>query len=117
MVTICRLGLASRLWLLSAATLIASPIAAATLTLKPPLAMAALVCYYLFAETWYTNMLPLTFLHVKMESILRGRKFVSQVCDPLHCHRGGCRARASSHGNCSLSLLHEPGEPQLESFS
>ena len=106
MVTICRLGLASRLWLLSAATLIASPIAAATLTLKPPLAMAALVCYYLFAETW-----SLTFLHVKMISMLRGRKFVSQVCDPLHCHRGGCRARASSHGNCSLSLLHEPGEP------
>ena len=51
-VIICRLGLASRLWLLSAATLIASPIAAATLTLQPPLAMAALICYYLFAETW-----------------------------------------------------------------
>ena len=49
---IFRLGLASRLWLLSAATLIASPIALATLTVQPPGAMAALVCYYLFAETW-----------------------------------------------------------------
>ena len=49
---ISRLGLASRLWLLSAATLVSSPIAAATLNLQPPAAMAALVCYYLFAETW-----------------------------------------------------------------
>merc|ERR1712126_315319 len=50
---VSRLGLASRLWLLSAATLVSSPIAGATLTLHPPLAMAALVCYYLFAETWF----------------------------------------------------------------
>ena len=51
-IIISRFGLASRLWLLSAATLIASPIALATLTVQPPAAMAALVCYYLFAETW-----------------------------------------------------------------
>jgi len=50
---VSRLGLASRLWLLSLATLISSPIAAGTLTIDPPGAMAALVCYYLFAETWF----------------------------------------------------------------
>ena len=48
-----RLGLPSRLWLLSLATLLACPLAAATLTLTPPAAMGALSTYYLFAETWF----------------------------------------------------------------
>ena len=48
-----RLGLPSRLWLLALATLLATPLAAATLLLAPPPAMAALAAYYLFAETWF----------------------------------------------------------------
>lgn len=50
---VSRLGLPSRLWLLSLATLLACPLAAATLTLTPPAAMGALCTYYLFAETWF----------------------------------------------------------------
>lgn len=50
---VARLGLASRLWLLAACTLIAAPLAALTLFLDPPGSMFALITYYLFAETWF----------------------------------------------------------------
>ena len=33
--------------------MIAAPLAVATLYLDPPLAMATLIAYYLFAETWF----------------------------------------------------------------
>lgn len=50
---VTRLGLHSRLWLLAACTLIAAPLATATLYLDPPASMATLVIYYLFSETWF----------------------------------------------------------------
>ena len=50
---VTRLGLHSRLWLLSACTIIAAPLATATLYLQPPASMATLVIYYLFSETWF----------------------------------------------------------------
>ena len=50
---VTRLGLHSRLWLLSVCTIIAAPLAAATLYLQPPKSMATLVIYYLFSETWF----------------------------------------------------------------
>ena len=48
-----RLGLPSRLWLLSGCTVLAAPLAALTLFLDPPGAMFSLIAYYLFAETWF----------------------------------------------------------------
>ena len=50
---VTRLGLHSRLWLLAACTIIAAPLATATLYLHPPASMATLVVYYLFSETWF----------------------------------------------------------------
>ena len=50
---VTRLGLHSRLWLLSGCTMIAAPLATATLYLQPPTSMATLVIYYLFSETWF----------------------------------------------------------------
>jgi len=50
---VTRLGLHSRLWLLAGCTLIAAPLALATLYLQPPTAMATLILYYLFSETWF----------------------------------------------------------------
>jgi len=50
---VSRLGLHSRLWLLSACTLAAAPFAAGVLYYDPPVAMGALIGYYLFAETWF----------------------------------------------------------------
>ena len=50
---VSRLGLHSRLWLLSACTLAAAPFAAGVLYFDPPVAMGALIGYYLFAETWF----------------------------------------------------------------
>ena len=47
------LGLPSRLWLLSACTLLASPLAVATLYFPPPGAFVCLIFYYFFAETWF----------------------------------------------------------------
>jgi len=46
-------GLASRLWFLSACTLLAAPLAVGTLYFKPPEAMYCLIAYYFFAETWF----------------------------------------------------------------
>ena len=48
-----QVGLAGRLWLLSACTATAAPLAVLTLTTAPPPAMAALLGYYLMAETWF----------------------------------------------------------------
>jgi len=50
---VARLGLHSRLWLLSGCTLLASPLASITLYLDPPYSMGTLILYYLFAETWF----------------------------------------------------------------
>ena len=50
---VTRLGLHSRLWLLSGCTFLAAPLATATLYLPPPTSMATLVLYYLFSETWF----------------------------------------------------------------
>ena len=47
------LGLPSRLWLLSACTLLAAPLAVATLYFPPPGAFGCLIVYYFFAETWF----------------------------------------------------------------
>jgi len=47
------LGLPSRLWLLSACTLLASPFAVGTLHLAPPWAFLCLIGYYFLAETWF----------------------------------------------------------------
>jgi len=48
-----RMGLPSRLWLLSFCTLVASPLAAGVLYFDPPGAMGYLIGYYLLAETWF----------------------------------------------------------------
>ena len=50
---VARLGLPSRLWLLSVCTILAAPLAALTLFLDPPGAMFTLIAYYLLAETWF----------------------------------------------------------------
>ena len=50
---VARLGLPSRLWLLSGCTILAAPLAALTLFLDPPGSMFTLIAYYLFAETWF----------------------------------------------------------------
>eukprot|EP00092_Neocalanus_flemingeri_P010484 GFUD01011295.1.p1 GENE.GFUD01011295.1~~GFUD01011295.1.p1 ORF type:complete len:473 (+),score=126.28 GFUD01011295.1:388-1806(+) len=47
------LGLPSRLWLLSACTLLAAPLAVGTLYFPPPGAFGCLIVYYFFAETWF----------------------------------------------------------------
>jgi len=47
------LGLPSRLWLLSACTLLAAPLAVGTLYFPPPAAFGCLILYYFFAETWF----------------------------------------------------------------
>ena len=47
------LGLPSRLWLLSACTLLAAPLAVGTLYFPPPGAFGCLILYYFFAETWF----------------------------------------------------------------
>jgi len=46
-------GLASRLWLLSACTLISAPLAVGTLYFPPPQGLYCLIAYYFFAETWF----------------------------------------------------------------
>jgi len=51
---VTRLGLHSRLWLLSICTLMATPFAILTLYLEPPHAFATLFAYYFFAETWFS---------------------------------------------------------------
>lgn len=48
-----KLGLHSRLWVLSAFTLISVPFACLTLYLEPPYALAMLLLYYFCAETWF----------------------------------------------------------------
>ena len=50
---VTRLGLHSRLWVLSAFTLISVPFAVLTLTLEPPTALVMLLLYYFCAETWF----------------------------------------------------------------
>ena len=50
---VSKLGLHSRLWLLSACTIAAAPLAAGVLYFDPPGAMGFLIAYYLFAETWF----------------------------------------------------------------
>jgi len=47
------LGLPSRLWLLSACTLLAAPLSVGTLYFPPPGAFGCLILYYFFAETWF----------------------------------------------------------------
>jgi len=47
------LGLPSRLWLLFICTLLASPLAVATLHFPPPAAFGCLIAYYFLAETWF----------------------------------------------------------------
>jgi len=47
------LGLPSRLWLLSACTLLAAPFAVGTLYFPPSGAFGCLIVYYFFAETWF----------------------------------------------------------------
>merc|ERR1712029_1090230 len=44
----------SRLWLLGAATIIATPFAGLTLLFDPPTAFITLLFYYFFAETWFS---------------------------------------------------------------
>jgi len=51
---VTKLGLHSRLWLLSICTLMATPFAILTLYLEPPHAFATLFGYYFFAETWFS---------------------------------------------------------------
>jgi len=46
-------GLASRLWLLSACTILAAPLAVGTLYFPPPGGMGCLIVYYFLAETWF----------------------------------------------------------------
>jgi len=48
-----KLGLHSRLWLLSLCTILAAPLAAGVLYFPPPGAMGFLIAYYFFAETWF----------------------------------------------------------------
>lgn len=48
-----KFGLPSRFLFLAVCTLISSPLAAGTLYFNPPPAMACLVLYYFFAETWF----------------------------------------------------------------
>jgi len=47
------LGLASRLWILALCTLLAAPLAFATLYLPPPQGLICLIAYYFLAETWF----------------------------------------------------------------
>eukprot|EP00092_Neocalanus_flemingeri_P009696 GFUD01010442.1.p1 GENE.GFUD01010442.1~~GFUD01010442.1.p1 ORF type:complete len:486 (+),score=62.98 GFUD01010442.1:259-1716(+) len=51
---VTRLGLYSRLWLLGACTMVATPFAVLTLHLDPPHAFGTLLLYYFFAETWFS---------------------------------------------------------------
>jgi len=51
---VTRLGVHSRLWLLGAATIIATPFAGLTLLFDPPTAFVTLLVYYFFAETWFS---------------------------------------------------------------
>jgi len=51
---VTRLGLHSRLWLLGACTVVATPFAVLTLHLDPPHAFGTLMLYYFFAETWFS---------------------------------------------------------------
>lgn len=48
-----RLGLHSRLWVLSAFTLLSVPFACLTLYFEPPTALVMLMLYYFCAETWF----------------------------------------------------------------
>jgi len=48
-----RLGLHSRLWLLSACTFLSVPFSFGTLYFSPPYAFVSLIIYYFFAETWF----------------------------------------------------------------
>ena len=47
---VTRLGVHSRLWLLGACTLLATPFSVLTLPLAPPYAFATLIFYYFFGE-------------------------------------------------------------------
>jgi len=47
------LGLPSRLWLLSACTILAAPLAVGTLYFPPPGGLYCLIAYYFLAETWF----------------------------------------------------------------
>jgi len=51
---VTRLGLYSRLWLLGACTVVATPFAVLTLHLDPPHSFGTLMLYYFFAETWFS---------------------------------------------------------------
>jgi len=51
---VTKLGVHSRLWLLGAATIIATPFAGLTLFFPPPTAFITLLVYYFFAETWFS---------------------------------------------------------------
>jgi len=48
-----KMGIRSRLWLLGAFHIIATPFAVLTLYVSPPWAFACLMGYYFFAETWF----------------------------------------------------------------
>lgn len=61
-----KLGLHSRLWVLSACTLIATPFASMVLYLDPPYALICLIFYYLWAETWFAILFTV----------------IVEVCDP-----------------------------------
>lgn len=50
---VARLGLHSRLWVLSVFTLIAVPFSCLTLYCEPPTALVMLLIYYFCAETWF----------------------------------------------------------------
>jgi len=50
---VAKLGLHSRLWVLSAFTLISVPFACLTLYCTPPTALVMLLLYYFCAETWF----------------------------------------------------------------
>jgi len=50
---VAKLGLHSRLWVLSAFTLLSVPFACLTLYFEPPTALVMLLLYYFCAETWF----------------------------------------------------------------
>lgn len=52
-IVVKKLGLHSRLWILSLSTLIAAPLAVGVLSVEPPYAFLFLLAYYFFAETWF----------------------------------------------------------------
>ena len=92
------LGLPSRLWLLSACTLVSSPLALGTLHFPPPGAFGCLILYYFFAETWFAVLFTVIveIVDPEVRTLHTGNTCDSALTGSLHLH-------------CYLPLPDEPG--------